>query len=67
MFLAKNFHFDKSVSIAFDWSNTLCAKPKPILQAERDNKSVVRRNVISFLFCLMKSWIHHDEIFALLR
>ena len=30
MLFAENFHFDKSASIAFDWSNAKWAKPKPI-------------------------------------
>ena len=30
MSLTENLYFDKSVSIAFDWSNAVCAKPKPI-------------------------------------
>ncbi|MBR2011496.1 MAG: hypothetical protein IKA06_07125 [Clostridia bacterium] len=33
--LSENLHFDKSASIAFDRSNALWAKPKPLLQAER--------------------------------
>ena len=39
MSLAENYCFDKSASIAFDWSNAIWAKPKPLLQAERENKS----------------------------
>ena len=47
MSLAENFRFDKNASIAFDWSNANGLSQTPI-QAERDNKSVLRRNVISF-------------------
>ena len=34
-FLAENLQLDKSAGIAFDKSNTLWAKPNPLLQAER--------------------------------
>ena len=30
MFLAEKLHFHKSASIAFVWTNTIWAKPKPI-------------------------------------
>ena len=36
-------------------------------QIERENKSVSSRNVLSFSIGWMKSWLRHDEIFALLR
>ena len=39
MSLAEKYCFDKRASIAFDRSNALWAKPKPILQTERENKS----------------------------
>ena len=35
MFLAEILNIPCSASIAFDWSSTLWARPKPILQAER--------------------------------
>ena len=40
MSLAENLKILLSASIAFDRSNSLWAKPKPILQAERESKSV---------------------------
>ena len=40
MSLVENFCFDKSASIAFDRSNANLAKLKPLLQPERENKSV---------------------------
>jgi hypothetical protein len=48
MFLTENLKIPLSASIAFDRSNSLWAKPKPILQAERENKSVRSRNALSF-------------------
>ena len=42
MFLAENLKTQLSVSIAFDWSNTLWAKPKPLLQAERANTQGIK-------------------------
>lgn len=64
--LAEKFHFEKSASIAFDWSNETGLSPN-LITTERDNKSAYSRDVTSFSVCLMKSWLHHDEIFALLR
>ena len=40
-----------SASIAFDWSNAIWAKPKPLLQAERENKS--GKPKWSLFFCWM--------------
>ena len=64
MSLAENFNFGESASIAFIWSNTLWAKPKPILQAERDNKSVCSRNAISFSVRFNEIVASNGEIFA---
>ena len=48
MFLAENLKTLLSASIALVWTNTEWAKPKPLIQAERENKTVYRRNVLSF-------------------
>ena len=40
MFLAENLKIPLSASIAFDRTNALWAKPKPILQVKRENNSV---------------------------
>ena len=67
MSLGENFCFDESASIAFDRSNEKWAKPNPILQAERGNKSVYSRKVSSFSVGIMKSLHGNDEIFTSFR
>ena len=43
------------------------AKSKPIYKQKEITNQLIAENVISFSVSLMKSWLHHDEIFALLR
>ena len=37
LYLVEIFYFHKSASIAFDRSNVLWAKPKPLWKAKREN------------------------------
>jgi hypothetical protein len=68
MFLAENLKTLLNASIAFVRTNALRAKPKPLYkQKEQTRKGEKTLCVCSFSVCLMKSWLHHDEIFALLR
>ena len=52
MSLAENFHFHKSASIAFVWTNAVWAKPKPLLQTERANTQD-EKSCMSALFLLV--------------
>ena len=38
MSLAEDFNFDESASIAFVWSNTLWAKPKPLYKQKEQTR-----------------------------
>ncbi len=69
MFLAENLNIQRSASIAFDWSNTLWDKPKPIYAPTKssyfasenpytDRKSKSKR--ISFLLFLLCSFFMNE-------
>ena len=40
---------------------------EPLYKQKEITNQLIAENVISFSVRLMKSWLHHDEIFALLR
>ena len=41
IFLVENLKITLNASIAFDWSNALWAKPKPLYKQKREDKSVL--------------------------
>ena len=59
MSLAENLYFDKSASIAFDWSNVNGLSPNPYIQAERANTQGIKPYV-SALFSI-------SEVFAVAK
>ena len=65
MFLAENLKIPLNASIAFVWTNTVWAKPKPLLQAERENKSVFTAEMFS-LFLLGDMFASKRDILTLL-